>query len=202
MNEGGNRFFRLPNRANSGSSISAILNVECLQQGLTYMTSAKTRIHAEFDHSYYFYFRYLIPGTENSWYSYTYLECQPRRYSNRWVTCCGKFIVTDVISNSEEHNFVSNTLAIKYSDRIPLEEVSVWFPKAASFLSCHLSHIIYYFPPSPFRTTALPHFEIVLGLMITPSAKLLQFGIVALNLAMAIKRTMRWVITKVLLFTA
>ncbi len=100
--ENGNNYFHLPNRVDSGSSIDSHLNVECLEQGATYQASVKVRIRSEFDQQFYFYFRYLLPGTENDWSSYRYLNCPPQKWDDGWVTCSGNFIVNELLANSEK----------------------------------------------------------------------------------------------------
>ncbi len=120
----------MPDRSRSSTTIQSHLNVECLEQGVTYLASAIMRIHSEFDEEYYFYFRYKKP--DGSWHSYTYLQCPPQRYSDGWVKCSGEFIVPDSIASAVEvkwHFHFSSPREVTAT--VDFDDISIKYHKGA-----------------------------------------------------------------------
>ncbi len=119
--DNGNRFFRSLGRRSSSTTMQSWLNVECIEQGVTYLASVRMRIHAEFEEEYYFYFRYKTP--DGHWHSQTFLDCPGQKYSDGWVVCSGEVMINEHLANAVEvkwhfhfHNARDITVTVDYDD--------------------------------------------------------------------------------------
>jgi len=93
----GNNFFRLTNRQHFSSSIVSDINPLCMDAGVTYQFSMRTRIHSDVPQAY----RVTAPLNQNptaSKHSPIVLDCPPQSISDGWVTCTGEFIVSHLMA--------------------------------------------------------------------------------------------------------
>jgi len=112
LEERNNQFYRLEGRYSRHSSIYSYLNSNCFKTGITYMGSARVRVHSESQKKFYFYLMgRSISGTGNWWYR-NYLECPPQNISDDWVICSGNFMIDDEIDQGTYYD-----MCIKSNDQ-------------------------------------------------------------------------------------
>jgi len=98
--ENNNNYFALKERTASWSSMQQDLDPNCMDVGVVYETSAKVRLHSEYDEKYYWY----IGGIRSDGESFyrTILQCPPQKYEDGFVRCSGKFTVDKVLAEATD----------------------------------------------------------------------------------------------------
>ena len=72
VEEDGNKFWRLANRNDAGSSLQQKIDVTCFRRGVTYKMSSRIRYHRSEgfvggSEAYFWYIRFRQPDNENRW---------------------------------------------------------------------------------------------------------------------------------------